>query len=390
MPRRRSNVIRNLLLLVFLVVFLLMGVSPLIESFLPINSKTGQWLEWSRSRVMEGMVAAWFFAFGSMVGSFINVVVWRMPRGVSVVSSGSACPWCTNKIQLKDNIPIFGWLKLGGRCRVCRLPISPRYPIVEAIFGFVFLLLFFVELQSACGNLPGGKRYVSTGILQVILSTKWDVILTYVFHMLLVVMLLIWSLMAYDKSRLPVKTIVFALLIGFGVSVGFPYVHPVIWNPGNQWFAELPWIERLATGFIGLACGFFLGSILEVLLTESKGGKDTMRATSEGRGYPLTTSLMTIGLFLGWQASMWIVFFFGLLLFVFVVTKQMRLFSVSLPANGVLTLAALVFLCTWVFIQPEQDQSSIVKNLLAALPGIALVWIANGLWRTDEIKSETT
>ena len=87
---------------------------------------------------------------------------------------------------------------------------------------------------------------------------------------------------------------------------------------------------------------------------------------------------------------MWIVFFFGLLLFVFVVTKQMRLFSVSLPANGVLTLAALVFLCTWVFIQPEQDQSSIVKNLLAALPGMALVWIANGLWRTDEIKSETT
>ena len=264
MPRRRSNLTRNLLLIGGLVIFLLMTVGPLIENQLPYNSGASRWLEWLRSRVMESMVAAWFFAFGSMVGSFINVVVWRMPRGVSVVAKGSACPYCTAKIKLKDNIPIFGWIKLQGRCRVCRLPISPRYPIVETIFGVVFLLVFFVQLSTANGNFPGASRKLSTGILQVILFTQWDVVASYAWYMTMLVMLMIWALMAYDRSRIPIKTVLFALLVGLGGAWAQPDMQPVKWiDGGDQWFADLQWLGRIITSVIGLVSGFLIGELID-------------------------------------------------------------------------------------------------------------------------------
>ncbi|MDG2012149.1 MAG: hypothetical protein P8J33_01495, partial [Pirellulaceae bacterium] len=77
MPRRRSNLIRNLVTVVVLAIIFLMGVTPLLEPFFPIDPAVSVWLGWIRSRVMEALVTFWFFVFGSMVGSFINVVVWR-------------------------------------------------------------------------------------------------------------------------------------------------------------------------------------------------------------------------------------------------------------------------------------------------------------------------
>ncbi len=71
------------------------------------------------------------FLFGAVVGSFLNVVVHRLPREESVVRPGSRCPACGEPIRAHDNVPILGWLLLGGRCRDCRAPISPRYPLVE-------------------------------------------------------------------------------------------------------------------------------------------------------------------------------------------------------------------------------------------------------------------
>lgn len=68
---------------------------------------------------------------GLAVGSFLNVVVWRVPKGESVVSPPSACPGCGTQIRPRDNVPVVSWLLLGGRCRHCREPISVRYPLVE-------------------------------------------------------------------------------------------------------------------------------------------------------------------------------------------------------------------------------------------------------------------
>jgi leader peptidase (prepilin peptidase)/N-methyltransferase len=71
-------------------------------------------------------------AGGLLVGSFLNVVAWRLPRGESLVAPGSHCPGCEAPVRPYDNVPVFSWLVLRGRCRDCRSPISARYPIVEA------------------------------------------------------------------------------------------------------------------------------------------------------------------------------------------------------------------------------------------------------------------
>jgi leader peptidase (prepilin peptidase) / N-methyltransferase len=71
--------------------------------------------------------------FGAVVGSFLNVVAYRLPRHESLASPGSHCPSCDAPIRPYDNVPVLGWLLLRGRCRSCREPISPRYPLVEAL-----------------------------------------------------------------------------------------------------------------------------------------------------------------------------------------------------------------------------------------------------------------
>ena len=71
--------------------------------------------------------------FGAVAGSFLNVVAYRLPRKESLVAPGSRCPTCSKPIKPYDNIPIFGWLLLRGRCRECRTEISARYPVVEAL-----------------------------------------------------------------------------------------------------------------------------------------------------------------------------------------------------------------------------------------------------------------
>lgn len=82
------------------------------------------------------------FIFGCCLGSFFNVVVYRVPEGLSLVRPGSRCPHCLHEIAFYDNIPILSYLLLRGRCRYCRGRISPRYPFIEALTGVFALLLF--------------------------------------------------------------------------------------------------------------------------------------------------------------------------------------------------------------------------------------------------------
>jgi leader peptidase (prepilin peptidase)/N-methyltransferase len=80
-----------------------------------------------------------FGVFGLLVGSFLNVVIYRVPNGMSVVAPPSACPGCGSKIKPYDNVPVLSWLALGGKCRNCKNPISARYPLVEAGVGVFFV-----------------------------------------------------------------------------------------------------------------------------------------------------------------------------------------------------------------------------------------------------------
>ena len=90
---------------------------------------------------MEWIVLAVLAALGLAIGSFLNVVVYRVPRGISVVSPPSACPGCGSTISARDNIPVLSWLLLRGKCRTCSAPISARYPIVEAITGVASVVI---------------------------------------------------------------------------------------------------------------------------------------------------------------------------------------------------------------------------------------------------------
>lgn len=93
------------------------------------------------------IVAPWTLAvlvaggFGLLIGSFLNVVVYRVPAGLSVARPASACPGCSTPIRRRDNVPVVSWLVLGGRCRDCRTSISARYPVVELATGVFFVLV---------------------------------------------------------------------------------------------------------------------------------------------------------------------------------------------------------------------------------------------------------
>jgi leader peptidase (prepilin peptidase)/N-methyltransferase len=84
-------------------------------------------------------------AFGAIIGSFLNVVIWRLPRGESLVTPGSRCPRCGTPIAPHDNIPVVSWLVLRGRCRHCGARVSPRYPSVELLTAAAFAAVVAVR-----------------------------------------------------------------------------------------------------------------------------------------------------------------------------------------------------------------------------------------------------
>lgn len=94
-------------------------------------------------------------ALGLALGSFLNVVVHRVPAGLSVVAPASACPRCAHPIRRRDNVPVVSWLVLRGRCRDCATPISVRYPLVEAATAVLFVLVA-VRFLPGAGSTPAG------------------------------------------------------------------------------------------------------------------------------------------------------------------------------------------------------------------------------------------
>ena len=91
-----------------------------------------------------GVAAAIAAVFGAIVGSFLNVVAYRLPRKESLSHPPSRCPHCETPIKPYDNVPVLGWLWLRGKCRACKAPISPRYPLIEALTGLLCALCVLV------------------------------------------------------------------------------------------------------------------------------------------------------------------------------------------------------------------------------------------------------
>jgi leader peptidase (prepilin peptidase)/N-methyltransferase len=140
--------------------------------------------------------------FGALIGSFLNVVIYRVPRDESVVSPPSACPICGHPIRGIDNVPVLSWLVLRGRCRDCSAPISRRYPLVELATA-----LFFAGVGwSVLSRLPGAD---AVGGLSVI-----PVILTLLAFLYLAAVSVALALIDLDTHRLPNKIVLPAYIVG--------------------------------------------------------------------------------------------------------------------------------------------------------------------------------
>ncbi|MBQ8124591.1 MAG: prepilin peptidase [Kiritimatiellae bacterium] len=96
---------------------------------------------------LKPVFACFSFGLGACIASFLNVVIWRVPRGESIVSPPSHCPKCGAPIRWWQNIPILSWLALGGKCANCRAAISPRYILIELLGGVLFLAAFLHMLK---------------------------------------------------------------------------------------------------------------------------------------------------------------------------------------------------------------------------------------------------
>jgi leader peptidase (prepilin peptidase)/N-methyltransferase len=142
--------------------------------------------------VAFAIVAVGFVAvFGLLIGSFLNVVVYRVPAGRSIVSPPSACSSCGTEIKPYDNIPVLSWLFLGGKCRSCRSGISLRYPLVEAATGLAFA---FVAWWFWAG--PGVGREADT-------AGTVAAVLVVVAFLYLVAISIALALIDLDTHRLP-------------------------------------------------------------------------------------------------------------------------------------------------------------------------------------------
>ncbi len=119
--------------------------------------------------VPEIFICAVVFVFGAVIGSFLNVVIYRVPNELSLLP-GSACPNCKQAIKFYHNIPILGWLMLGGKCSNCKEPIAWRYPAVELLTALVFLLTYFVIGLTAM--LPVCLVFVATMIALLFIDAE--------------------------------------------------------------------------------------------------------------------------------------------------------------------------------------------------------------------------
>lgn len=219
-----------------------------------------------------------FFTLGAIIGSFLNVVIHRVPLEESVVFPNSACPNCKNPIKSYDNLPIVSWLLLGGKCRNCKNPISPRYPAVEFLTGLLFLLVFWQIGFNPF--LPIALIFVSAMVALIFIDAE---------HMIL-------------PNVITYPLLGFALLVRliFPFFFGAAYFSDIQFYPLNS-LEEYPiWLVSLCGAFLGAIVGggslWLVGEIWKRLR-----GVDAM-------GLGDVKMLFGVGALLGWRLTLLTIF----------------------------------------------------------------------------------
>jgi len=287
------------------------------------------WFMESSARVLLG---TWLFAFGACVGSFLNVVVYRLPRRMSLAHPGSQCPECGHAIRGRDNLPVLSWLLLGGKCRDCRSPISPRYYYVELIVGLTFLLVAIFE-----AFLPQ-QTWLGTAVVRRPLS--WHEALpfwtTYATHVALLTTLIGAALIDRDGWRAPRGLFLPVIALALVVGAVWPETRRIVAIPD---FAGPAWQVGLIEGAIGLATGAVCGALFGLAWL---GG-------SRGKGWPRSAPIMlyaAVGIVLGWPRVILLAPLASVLFASLVMVVRLA------RAQGVVPLAAVVApLAGWIAIE---------------------------------------
>ena len=218
---------------------------------------------------MTAALTAVSAAFGLLIGSFLNVVIWRVPRGESVVRPPSHCPACGARVRGRDNVPVVSWLLLRGSCRDCGEPISRRYPLVELATGAVFAVLVL-----RLGWDPALPAFLYLGAIGVALwMIDLDVkrlpnAIVLPSYVVACVLLTAAAVVTGDGGSLLRAGLGMAALYGFYFCLAFAY-------PAGMGFGDvklagvlglylgwLGWAELVAGGFLG----FLFGGVAGVLL----------------------------------------------------------------------------------------------------------------------------
>jgi leader peptidase (prepilin peptidase)/N-methyltransferase len=222
------------------------------------------------------------FVFGLAVGSFLNVVAHRVPRGESLLRPGSRCPACGAPIRAWHNVPVLGWLLLRGRCADCRTPISPRYLVVELATGLLFAAVAYrvVDLDLVAA-VPAYLYFTAIGV--ALTAIDLDVrrlpnAIVLPSYPVLAVLLTIAAAWHGDWWALARAGIGAAALFGFFFAVAFAY-------PAGMGFGDVK-LAGLVGGVlaylswaalaVGAFAGFLLGAFVGVaIMLAGRGGRKT-------------------------------------------------------------------------------------------------------------------
>ncbi len=275
----------------------------MLPSFLQLDFVTRSLL-----RTLEAFVVAFFFAVGASFGSFLNVVAYRLPNHLDISVAGSRCPNCNKRLSFKENMPIFGWISLRGKCSGCQIPIPFKYLAAELMLGGLAVWLGAYELLSGGMNLPLRTPNFYAGVVWIVFYTKWDLVSYTLFHFALFCILSTQVLILDNNLKVPKRFMAFALLLGTSLSLCFPWLHLVhssLFVPGIEMRSpgQLEGVkpEWMYSSLQSVA----MGALYSIVIALPAAAIATL-ITRQDKNQNFLTWLGTfgcLGIWLGWQAS---------------------------------------------------------------------------------------